>query len=175
MLEKRSKNSNMLKYRKGAILAIVGIVILANFCFPMTAIATTQDLQINSTAGYTIEARFSYDETKNIEVIRESGRGKTQAIDSLVVSFYNPAGEMIASYDNITDGIATGEYFEFNFDPTTQQLLGEIDLGGESAGEMYLKGEVDRELSLIEIDASGEEKAIDVVRSREIGRRGEGE
>ena len=158
----------MLKCRNLAILAIVGIVILANFCFPMKAIATTQDLQINSTAGYTIQARFSYDEAQNIEVIRESGKGKTQAIDSLVVSFYNPAGEIIASYDNITDGVATGEYFEFNFDLTTQQLLGQIDLGGESAGEMYLKGEVDGELSLIEIDASGEEKAIDVVRSRDV-------
>ena len=156
----------MLKYKKMAILAITGIVILANFCFPMSAIAITQDLQINSTAGYTIQARFSYEDTEDIGVIRESGKGETQAIDSLVVSFYNPAGEMIASYDNITDGVATGEYFEFNFDPATQQLLGEIDLGGESAGEMYLKGEADRELSLIEIDAAGEEKAIDVVRSR---------
>ena len=156
----------MLKYRNLAILAITGIVILANLCFPMTAIATTQDIQINSKAGYTIQARFSYDDTKNIGVIRESGRGKTKAIDSLVVSFYDPAGETIASYNNVAHGVATGDYFEFNFDPTTQQLLGEIDLGGESAGQMYLKGEVDRELSLIEIDASGEEKAIDVVGSR---------
>ena len=156
----------MLKYRNLAIVAIMGIVILASLCFPATAIAITQDLQISSMAGYTIKARFSYDDTENIGVIRESGRGKTQAIDSLIVSFYNPAGEIIASYDNIADGVATGNYFEFNFDPATQQLLGEIDLGGESAGEMYLKGEVDGELSLIEIDASGKEKAIDVVRSR---------
>ena len=163
----------MLKYRNLAILAIIGIVILASLCFPTTAmptasfaIAITQDLQINSRAGYTVKARFSYDDTRNIGVIRESGKGKTKAIDSLVVSFYNRAGEMIASYDNIADGVATGDYFEFNFDPATQQLLGEIDLGGESAGEMYLKGEVDRELSLIEIDTSGEERTIDVVASR---------
>ena len=156
----------MLKYRNLAIIAITGIVILANLCFPMTAIATTQDLQINSKAGYTVQARFSYDDTKNIGVIRESGRGKTKAIDSLVVSFYDPAGKTIASYNNVADGVATGDYFEFNFDPTTQQLLEQIDLGGESAGQMYLKGEVDRELSLIEIDASGEEKTIDVVASR---------
>ena len=163
----------MLKRRNLAILAITGIVILANLCFPQVAmpsvsfaIAKTQDLQINSRAGYTIQARFSYDDTRNTGVIRESGKGETQTIDSLVVSFYNRAGEMIASYDNITDGIATGDYFKFNFDPATQQLLGEIDLGGESAGEVYLKGEVDRELYLIEIDASGEEKAIDVVTTR---------
>ena len=156
----------MLKYRNLAIVAITGIVILASLCFPATAIAITQDLQINSTAGYTVKTTFSYDDTRNTGVIRESGKGETQAIDSLVVSFYNPAGETIASYNNIVDGVATGEYFKFNFDPTTQQLLGEIDLGGESAGEMYLKGEVDGELSLIEIDAAGEEKAIDVVRRR---------
>ena len=96
-----------------------------------------------------------------MEVIRERGTGKTQAIDSLVVSFYNPAGETIASYSNIADGVATGNYFEFNFNPATEQLLGEIDLGGDSPGEMYLKGEVDRELSLIEVEASGEEKVID--------------
>ena len=158
----------MLKYRNLAIVAIMGIVILASFCFSATAIAITQDLQISSKAGYTVQATFSYDDTrnKNIGVIRESGKGETQAIDSLVVSFYNPAGEIIASYNNIAEGVATGNYFKFNFDISTQQLLGEIDLGGESAGEMYLKGEVDRELSLIEIDASGEEKTIDVVRSR---------
>lgn len=157
----------MSKFKKLAILAVsLGMIILANLCFPTAAIAITQDLQLDSTAGYTVKARFSYDNTRNIGVIEESGRGKTKAIDSLVVNFYNPAGEIIASYDNIADGLATGDYFEFNFDPATGQLLGEIDLGGESAGEMYLKGEVEKELSLIEIDASGEEKIIDVVKSR---------
>ena len=157
----------MLKYRKLAILVVsLAMLISASLGSPKTAIAITQDLQLNSTEGYAVEARFSYDDTHNTGIIREQGKGETQAIDSLVVNFYNPAGEIIASYNNIVDGVVTGDYFEFNFDPATRQMLGEIDLGGESAGEMYLKGEVDRELSLIEIDASGKERAIDVVRNR---------
>ncbi|MEO1673758.1 MAG: hypothetical protein AAFR77_23775, partial [Cyanobacteria bacterium J06631_2] len=81
-------------------------------------------------------------------------------VDFLKVSFYSPDREMIASYDNIVDGVVQANYFEFHYDPATQQLLGEMDLGGESAGEIYLKGNVKQGLVLIEVEPSGEEKTM---------------
>ncbi|MDJ0686999.1 MAG: hypothetical protein QNJ41_00660 [Xenococcaceae cyanobacterium MO_188.B32] len=39
--------------------------------------------------------------------------------------------------------------------------INSIDLGGEFAGEMYLKGEVERELSLIGVEQSGIDRTID--------------
>lgn len=131
------------------------------FNFVPAASAITQELHLESRQGYKIEALFSYP-TQTTGAIAERGEGTTKTIDSLVVSFYDPDGNAIASYDNIVDGVAKGKYFEFNYNPATGKLQGAIDLGGESAGEMYLKGEVESGLSLIEVDRSGE-KEIDTL------------
>lgn len=142
-------------------IAIYSIAIaLATLCLVPIASAVTQNLQFNSQKGYRIETSFSYD-AANTDMFTEHGAGQTNVLDSLKVSFYDPAGKAIASYDNIVDGTVRGDYFEFNYDPVTQQLSGELDLGGESAGEMYLKGEANGDLSLIRIEESGEEQVID--------------
>ena len=137
---------------------IIAIAINLSVIFP--AMAISQKLEFDTTAGYKVEATFSYQETEHQPIIRERGKGKTQAIDSMRVSFYQPSGELIETYDNIVDGEVTGNYFEFNYDPATKQILDNIDLGGESAGEMYLKGSVDGDLSLIKVSNSGEESVI---------------
>ena len=150
-------NYQNVTVRLAASLAIV--LIHLGYVFP--AHAVTQKLQISSANGYKVETTFSYDAASNSGAIAEQGKGATQAIDNLTVSFYDPSGSMIANYDNIVDGIAQGNYFKFNYDPATQKLLGEIDLGGELVGEMYLKGNVDQELSLIMVKPSGEEEVIE--------------
>ena len=153
----------MSNHQNSAIALVIGLaVVIVTSLFVSPAIAITQDLQLESATGYRIKTTFGYDDPKT-EIVREKGTGTTKVLNCLKVSFYDPSGEMIASYDNIVDGVATGNYFEFNFDPATQQLVGEIDLGGESAGEMYLKGEGDRGWSLIQVEESGEEKVIDRV------------
>ncbi len=141
----------------------LAIAIIISLCFISPVTAVTQKLQLNSATGYIVETTFSYDENQTPIVIKEQGLGKTNAINSMKVSFYKPSGELITSYDNIVDGVSQGNYFEFNFDPKTQQLSGNIDLGGESIGEMYLKGEIEQGLSLIEVETTGEEKIIDQV------------
>ena len=125
-----------------------------------SAIAVTQKLQLNTATQYRVEIVFDYDDANHPAIIHEQGKGRTKTVKSMKVSFYQPSGELIASYDNIIDGVAIGNYFEFNFEPETQQLTGNIDLGGEYPGEIYLKGEVDRELSLIKVEPSGEEKEM---------------
>lgn len=136
------------------------IAIAINLCFMFPATAITQTMEFDTVTGYKVEAIFSYDEAKNTQVIREQGKGKAKSLDSLRVNFYQPSGESIASYDNIVDGMVTGNYVEFNYDPATKQILGNIDLGGESAGEMYLTGSVAGELSLIQVSDSGEENVV---------------
>ena len=145
-------------------VTISAIALITSLSIVAPALAVTQELQFNTDRGYLIKTTFSYDESKQPKVIHEQGAGTTQTIDSMQVSFYKPSGELMARYDNIVDGVAQGSYFEFNFEPQTQQLLGNVDLGGESVGEMYLKGEANQELSLIEVEASGAEKAIARVR-----------
>ena len=144
----------------GKIIICAIAIAIATLSLVSAASATTQELQLESQKGYVVKTSFSYD-SKTPETIAERGAGKTKVIDSLRVSFYEPMGKAIASYDNIVDGTVRGEYFEFNYDPATEQLRGAIDLGGESAGEMYLKGKADGELSLIRIDESGKEEVID--------------
>jgi hypothetical protein len=138
----------------------LGIFLAISLYFIAPATAITQELQFYSTTGHIIKTIFSYDETQAVTPIKEQGTGKTQTLDALTISFYQPSGELIATYNNIVNGIATDNYLEFNFDPATKKLLGNIDLGGELAGEIYLKGKVEGELSLIEIIASGEERVI---------------
>ena len=148
-------------YRK--TLINLAIALFASLWIVPSALAVTQKLEFETSAGYKVKTIFSYDETQNFNTIREQGHGKTKAIDSMKVSFYKPSGELIADYNNIIDGVITGNYFEFNFDPNTRRISGNLDIGGELAGEMYLKGEASQELSLIEVDDLGEEKAIDTV------------
>jgi hypothetical protein len=150
-----------------AILAIA-LIKFINFGEILPAEAITQDFQVNGDRGYRMETSFSYDQAQQQKAIAEHG-AKAKVLDSLKVRFYAPDGKMIASYDNIVDGIIQGNYFEFNYDLETQQLRGKVDLGGESAGEMYLKGDVDRGLSLIRVEPSGKERVVDQV-NREVGR-----
>lgn len=135
-------------------------IALINLGWIDSAAATTKDIRLNSEQGYRVETSFSYDEDRVKNAIAIQGRGATKDIDFLKVSFYSPDEEMIASYDNIVDGMVQANYFEFHYDPATQQLLGEMDLGGESAGEIYLKGNVKQGLVLIEVEPSGEEKTM---------------
>ena len=160
----------MAKYHKSFVKLITcwAIAIIISFLLIFPATALTQDLQFNGSTGYQVKARFSYNKTQTSEMIAEHGLGKTHILDSMEVSFYAPSGEKIKTYENVIDGVATGTYFEFNFDPEMQQLLGNLDLGGELPGEMYLKGNIARGISLIKVDTSGEEKVIDQMKENRL-------
>jgi len=149
----------MVNYQNLAVkLATAIAIVLIIFTWALPVNAVNQDFWLNSDRGYRLETNFDYNLAEG-KAIAEQGKGKTKAINSLQVRFYDPDGKMIASYDNIVDGMAQGEYFEFNYDPQTKQLIGNVDLGGESAGEIYLKGNIEEGLTLIEVEAR-EEKAI---------------
>jgi hypothetical protein len=111
--------------------------------------------------GYSAEIIFSYDEQLMPHQIIEEGRGKTEIIQDLTVSFYNSTDQLLGTYDNIKQGVSQFPYFKFNFDPQHRKIIGLIDLGGDSSGEVYLKGIVQENLKLFKIDQSGKEIIYD--------------
>jgi len=135
------------------LINVVGEVAIAE--------AVTMNFQWTGEKGYSAKIVFSYDEPLNFDQIIEEGRGMTEIIQNLTVSFYNPAGQSLGSYDNIKQGVSQFPYFNFNFDPQKQQVTGLIDLGGDSSGEIYLKGIVEENLKLFKIDQSGKETIYD--------------
>ncbi|AFZ36981.1 hypothetical protein Sta7437_3480 [Stanieria cyanosphaera PCC 7437] len=143
------------------LLIVILIVLVSDLTFITQAKAVTQNFQWTGSTGYCAKATFTYDETTATKIISEQGAGRTNQLKSLIVTFYTPAGETIHQYENVVNGETRGNYFEFNFDTATQKLFGNIDLGGELSGELFLKGTVNQQLSLIEIEPSGEEHLID--------------
>jgi len=144
------------------IIIYLLIIILINVVGEIAiAEAVTTKCYWTGEKGYSAEVIFSYDEQLIPSQIIEEGRGKTEIIQDLTVSFYNPAGQFLGSYDNIKQGISQFPYFKFNFDHQKQQVTGLIDLGGASSGELYLKGIVQENLKLFKIDQSGKETIYD--------------
>ena len=144
------------------IIVCTLIAIVSELIFIPSAEAMTQEsFQWTGATGYSVRGTFSYDENTTTKIISEQGYGKTNNLQSLIVTFYHPSGKPIHQYKNVVNGESQGNYFEFNLDTNTQQLFGNIDLGGEQSGDIFLKGTIDRQLSLIAIESSGKEHILD--------------
>jgi hypothetical protein len=149
----------LINFKKLLIFLAIAIA-LSNSLFS-SALAATDEFQFQSQTGYLIKGTFDYDKVTEGKIISAKGRGKTDDLQSLTVSFYDPQGKLIRTYENVVDRIATGNYFEFHFDPQNRQLIGNLDLGGEVAGEMYVKGTMAGELNLIEVESSDRDRLVD--------------
>ena len=147
------------------IFAQLFIVTSLTLILLLTRIAPAEAITVNFTwqgnQGYSATGTFNYDQKTAPIILSETGVGTTQALESLTVSFADPSNQPIKTYDNINDGISTGKYFQFNFNTMTQNIIGLIDIGGELPGDIYLKGTVDTDLSLIQVSASRVEKIVD--------------
>jgi hypothetical protein len=144
------------------IIFYLFIIVLINVVGEIAiAEAITMNFQWTGEKGYSAKVVFSYDEQVNSDQIIEENKGKAKIIQNLTVSFYNPAGQSLGTYENIQKGVSQAPYFRFNFDPQQQQIIGSIDLGGDSSGEIYLKGIVQEKLKLFKIDQSGKETIYD--------------
>ncbi|QSJ18964.1 PEP-CTERM sorting domain-containing protein [Nostoc sp. UHCC 0702] len=90
-------------------------------------------------AGYSASGSFSYDETITPAIISESGAGATKALQSLSVSFFNPSQELIATNNEVVNGVSNNQFFEFNFDTTTGNFFGAFDVGtGSGIGDVFI-------------------------------------
>ncbi|HAA31874.1 MAG TPA: hypothetical protein DCE56_34460 [Cyanobacteria bacterium UBA8553] len=123
--------------------------------------AITFNFDWNGTQGYSATGSFSYDENTAPAIFSESGLGQTQVLQSLNISFFDPFNNFIAAYNNVVNGISTANYFQFNFNTNTQEIFGTIDFGGEVAGDTYLKGTINTNLSLYQVPQSGSDVSVD--------------
>ncbi|MBW4595887.1 MAG: hypothetical protein KME46_24045 [Brasilonema angustatum HA4187-MV1] len=123
--------------------------------------AITLNFNWNGNNNYSALGSFSYDENTAPGSFSEKGAGQTYVLQSLNVSFFDPLKNVIATYNNVVDGVSIPKYFQFNFNTVTQEIFGLIDLGGEVAGETYLKGTVNTDLSLFQVPQSGSDATID--------------
>ncbi|WP_334863905.1 PEP-CTERM sorting domain-containing protein [Nostoc sp.] len=117
------------------------LALCATSIIASTNLAQAVDLTFNwkGDAGYSASGSFSYDQTTTPAIISESGAGATKALKSLSVSFFNPSQELIGTKDEVVNGVSSNQFFEFNFDTTTGNLFGAIDVGtGSGIGDIFL-------------------------------------
>lgn len=145
----------------GRIIAFLLIFLIISAMGKYAVEAVKINFQWTGEKGYSAEGIFSYEQKFMPNQITEQGIGKMNTIDNLTISFYNPSGKLLGTYDNIKQGISQDSYFKFNFDPQRKKVTGLIDLGGFSANEIYLKGVFEDNLTLFKIDKSGKEKVYD--------------
>ncbi len=119
-----------------------------------SAQAITFNFEWLGDAGFSASGSFSYDETTAPATFSESGLGPTNVLDSLTVSFFDPSNSLLATFDNVVGGVSTYEFLAFNFDTTTQELFGFLDIGEDTftgtPGEFFLIGDVGISLDLVD-------------------------
>jgi len=53
-----------------------------------------------------MQGEFGYDETTAPTIISESGAGSTNNLDFLTVSFFDPSGSLLQSFNTVSGGIS---------------------------------------------------------------------
>lgn len=114
--------------------------------------------------GYSTEGLFRYDASIANGVISESGAGPTHGLQSLSVSFFNPAHTLLESFNTVSGGVSSSAFFQFNFDTSTLNLTGPLNVGGGTGviGEKFFNGTIGGLLRLRQdIDQQGNSFEID--------------
>ncbi len=83
--------------------------------------------------GYSATGAFSYDETNAPAVISESGAGPTQFLQSLDISFFDPAQNLLETGSEIANGVSNDRFLRFDFDTQSKNIsVLDADIGGTS-------------------------------------------
>lgn len=126
--------------------------------------AITFNFHWEGDGGYTVQGEFGYDETTAPTIITESGAGATNNLDFLSVSFFDPSGNPLQSFNTVSNGVSESNFFQFNFDTSTHTLFGGFNVGGGTGviGEQFFNGtiggllrlrqDVDQQGTSIELD-----------------------
>ncbi|MBO3459193.1 hypothetical protein G7B40_027690 [Aetokthonos hydrillicola Thurmond2011] len=119
------------------------------------AMAITFDFSWKGNGGYTAQGSFSYEEEQKNSTITNTN------LESLKISFSDPANKFLKSYVLVKDGQDTGvnPYLEFSFDPATKSFTSGsgFDVGeGRTTGDndYYLHGTIDTILDLRHLDTN---------------------
>jgi len=119
---------------KAAALTATTTSILATISVAMNpAQAVNLNLSWKGDNGYSATGSFSYDETTAPEVISESGAGQTKFLQSLEISFFDPAQNLLETGSAIVDGVSNDRYLRFDFNTQSQNIsVLDADVGGTS-------------------------------------------
>lgn len=114
-------------------------------------------------SGYSARGSFSYDENTAPAIINVSGAGPIGVLQSLTVSFFDPADTPLQSFNTVAGGVSNSTFFAFNFNTTTQQLFGDFNVGGGTGavGEQFFNGTIGGLLRLRQIDGPGSNILLD--------------
>ena len=83
--------------------------------------------------GYSATGAFSYDEATAPQVISESGAGSTKFLQSLSISFFDPAQNLLESGSEVVNGVSSDRYLRFDFNTQSQNIsVLDADIGGTS-------------------------------------------
>jgi hypothetical protein len=123
---------------------------------PAQAISFNFNWQGNN--GYSAKGTFSYNGATAPAIISESGAGSTDYLQSLSVSFFDPANNPLQSYNTVVGGVSNSNFFAFNFDTTTHTLFGNFNVGGgpSTVGTQFFSGNIGGLLRLREIGTNGD-------------------
>ena len=126
------------------IAAIAATSAALCMAIPQQAQAISFNFNWQGNGGYSAKGMFSYDETTAPTIISESGAGPTNNLQSLMVSFFDPANNPLQSFNTVTNGVSESPFFSFNFDTSTQTLFGGFDVGGGTGviGEQFFNGTI---------------------------------
>ena len=119
---------------KVATLSATTTSVLATILATMNA-AQAVDLNFSwkGDNGYSATGAFSYDETKAPTVISESGAGPTQFLQSLEISFFDPAQNLLETGSEIANGVSNDRYLRFDFNTQSKNIsVLDADIGGTS-------------------------------------------
>ena len=132
------------------IAATAGATAALSLVMAQQAQAVSFNFNWQGDAGYSARGMFSYDETTAPTIISESGAGPTNYLQSLMVSFFDPSGNPLQSFNTVANGVSTSAFFQFNFDTSTQTLFGAFDVAGGTGviGEQFFQGTIGESLKL---------------------------
>lgn len=144
----------------GLLISLVLVVGL--FLFPPTVLAAETQLQWQGEQGYQVEARLIYPDHGTTEMVAIEGKGQPRRLNALTVRIYDPQGQELATYQNVSAGQpGKSDFLQLHFDPQQQQLRGWLDIGGAIGNEYFLKGQAGISLDLFYLDAQGRETKVD--------------
>lgn len=117
---------------KAAALAVTATSVLATISASVNP-AQAVDVNFNwrGNNGYSATGAFSYDETKAPSLISESGAGPTNFLQSLSVSFFDPAQNLLESGSAIVNGVSSDRFLRLDYDTQSNNIsVLDADIGG---------------------------------------------
>lgn len=106
--------------------------------------------------GYSASGSFTYDDSFTTVAAEGTWTGNfNDGLESLTISFFDDVGGLLGTFGTVVGGVINYEYLVFQFNPLTQQITGNFDMGQDTGNinEYYLYGTVGGASQMVEADS----------------------